>query len=148
MQVRPQLELHDGYRSPFRFAHKRGESVQQFTECFILDWLSGRRREMDTNTLDRWDGKASITLPGDAPIVRVGLENKQSNTTAVRYRITAQGDTGHYRVAVTAACRACKGRCRGRRVPVGQLVEQIPARPHRLLLPRHGRGWSNRLRGG
>ena len=92
----------DGYRSHFRFALGRNETVRGVAEQYVRDWLGSRKNRVDTNSLDQWDGTSSQTFPSGTKVEMVSFEDERSGTSAIRYRVTDRADVGEYRVTVTA----------------------------------------------
>lgn len=91
-----------GYRSLFRFALDRGETVPGVAEQYMRDWLRARKGKPDRDALDLWDGSEDTILPSGTEIEVIGFQDKRSGDSAVRYKVTDRGDRTDYLVSITA----------------------------------------------
>ena len=99
----------NGYRSVFRFPLRRGETESSVAEAYVRDWLGTRRRGVDAEALDGWDGVSDVTLPSGTKVESVSYQDERGGRSAVRYRVTDDADRGHYRVSVTAFASRKRG---------------------------------------
>lgn len=95
-------QFHNGYRSAFAFELEPDETVVGVAQYYVRGWLRQRKKRVDREALDAWDGEEDARLPSGTAIDVIRLENTPTGEPAIKYHVTDEGEDGAYCVTVSA----------------------------------------------